>query len=111
MVWEALCWLWDLRCSGVILNKCLKRLSGFFVEFYYNLPSCLLGWVLGVFFQSPPFFAVGLILVASCPGGTASNVIAYLAKANVALSVTMTTVSTLAAIIMTPLLTSYLSGS
>jgi BASS family bile acid:Na+ symporter len=70
-----------------------------------------LGWVLGILFQLPPFFAVGLILVASCPGGTASNVIAYLAKANVALSVTMTTVSTLAAIIMTPLLTSYLSGS
>ena len=70
-----------------------------------------LGWVLGIFFQLPPFFAVGLILVASCPGGTASNVIAYLAQANVALSVTMTTVSTLAAIIMTPLLTSYLSGS
>ena len=70
-----------------------------------------LGWVLGILFQLPPFFAVGLILVASCPGGTASNVIAYLAKANVALSVTMTSVSTLAAIIMTPLLTSYLSGS
>jgi BASS family bile acid:Na+ symporter len=69
-------------------------------------------WVLcGILFQLPPFFAVGLILVASCPGGTASNVIAYLAKANVALSVTMTTFSTLVAIIMTPLLTSYLSGS
>lgn len=70
-----------------------------------------LGWVLGILFQLPPFFAVGLILVSCCPGGTASNVIAYLAKANVALSVTMTTISTLVAIIMTPLLTSYLSGS
>jgi BASS family bile acid:Na+ symporter len=70
-----------------------------------------LGWILGILFQLPPFFAVGLILVSCCPGGTASNVIAYLAKANVALSVTMTTVSTLVAIVMTPLLTSYLSGS
>ena len=70
-----------------------------------------LGWILAILFDLPPFFAIGLILVASCPGGTASNVIVYLAKANVALSVTMTTISTLAAIIMTPLLTSYLSGS
>ena len=59
----------------------------------------------------PPFFAVGLILVACCPGGTASNVIAYLAKANVALSVAMTTCSTFGAILLTPLLTATLSGS
>ena len=52
-----------------------------------------------------------MILVACCPGGTASNVIAYLAKANVALSVAMTTCSTLAAIILTPLLTASFSGS
>jgi BASS family bile acid:Na+ symporter len=71
----------------------------------------LLGWGLGILFELPPFFAVGLILVACCPGGTASNVIAYLAKANVALSVAMTTCSTLAAIILTPLLTASFSGS
>ncbi len=70
-----------------------------------------LGWILGVLFELPPFFAVGLILVSSCPGGTASNVIVYLANANVPLSVAMTTISTLIAIILTPLLTSYLSGS
>jgi BASS family bile acid:Na+ symporter len=73
------------------------------------MPS--LGWGLGKVFDLPPFFAVGLILVSCCPGGTASNVIAYLAKANVALSVCMTTVSTLAAILLTPYLTSQLSGS
>lgn len=71
----------------------------------------LLGWGLGILFHLPPFFAVGLILVACCPGGTASNVIAFLAKANVALSVAMTTCSTLAAIVLTPLLTTLLSGS
>lgn len=70
-----------------------------------------LGWGLAILFELPPFFAVGLILVASCPGGTASNVIAYLAEANLALSVTMTTISTIASVVMTPLLTSYLSGS
>ncbi len=62
-------------------------------------------------FELPPFFAVGLILVACCPGGTASNVIAYLAKANVALSVAMTSCSTFGAIFLTPVLTASLSGS
>jgi len=55
--------------------------------------------------------AVGLILVGSCPGGTASNVIAYLARANLALSVIMTTVSTILAIVATPLLTKVLAGT
>lgn len=71
----------------------------------------LLGWGLGILFELPPFFAVGLILVACCPGGTASNVIAYLANANLALSVAMTTCSTLGAILLTPVLTASLSGS
>ena len=71
----------------------------------------ILGWGLAQLFELPPLFAVGMILVASCPGGTASNVIAYLAKAEVALSVSMTACSTLAAVIMTPFLTLQLSGS
>lgn len=54
--------------------------------------------------------AVGLILVACCPGGTASNVVTYLARANLALSVTMTLASTLIATIATPLLTGWLAG-
>lgn len=69
------------------------------------------GLLLADFFQLPKMLAVGLILVASCPGGTASNVVAFLARANVALSVTMTAISTLLAIVMTPLLTDYLVGS
>ena len=69
------------------------------------------GWLLGVLFNLPPYFAVGLILVSCCPGGTASNVIVYLAKANVALSVAMTTCSTIFAIFLTPTLTAFLSGS
>lgn len=71
----------------------------------------LLGWAIAFLFELPPFFAVGLILVSCCPGGTASNVIVYLAKADVALSVSMTALSTLSAIIATPILTSFLSGS
>ena len=57
-----------------------------------------------------PEFAAGLILVACCPGGTASNVVCYLARANVALSVSMTMCSTFAAIALTPLLTKWLVG-
>jgi BASS family bile acid:Na+ symporter len=55
--------------------------------------------------------AVGLILVACCPGGTASNIVAYLGRGNVALSVAMTMVSTLAAVVLTPFLTGELAGA
>ena len=57
-----------------------------------------------------PGLAVGLVLVACCPGGTASNVISYLARADLALSVTMTMASTLIAVVATPLLTGWLAG-
>lgn len=70
-----------------------------------------LGWSLGKVFQLDTPFAVGLILVSCCPGGTASNVVAYLARANVCLSVVMTMASTFAAVAMTPLLTSWLAGT
>ncbi|MGZ4980121.1 MAG: bile acid:sodium symporter family protein [Methylobacter sp.] len=55
--------------------------------------------------------AIGLILVGACPGGTASNVITYLARANVALSVLLTMCSTFAAVVLTPLLTEWLAGA
>ena len=69
-----------------------------------------LGWGLGVAFDLPAPLAAGLILVSCCPGGTASNVISFLARADVALSVTMTAVSTLLAVLMTPFLTAALAG-
>lgn len=58
-----------------------------------------------------PGLAVGLILVACCPGGTASNIVTYIARGNVALSVAMTMASTLAAVVLTPLLTGWLAGA
>jgi bile acid:Na+ symporter, BASS family len=70
-----------------------------------------LGWAAGRLFSLETPFAVGLILVACCPGGTASNVVTYLARANVCLSVVMTMCSTFAAVLMTPLLTSWLAGT
>ena len=51
----------------------------------------------------PPSISLGMILVAACPGGNLSNIITYLARGNCAISVSMTAVSTIAAIIMTPL--------
>ncbi len=70
-----------------------------------------LGWAAATLFALPTPLAVGVILVGCCPGGTASNVVCYLARANVALSVVLTTLSTFAAIVMTPLLTQLLAGT
>jgi bile acid:Na+ symporter, BASS family len=61
-------------------------------------------------FDLPPALAAGLILVGSCPGGTASNVMTFLAKGDVALSVTMTSCSTIVAVGATPYLMSWLAG-
>ena len=64
----------------------------------------LLAWVLSRVFSLDEALAVGVVLVGCCPGGTASNVITYLAKGDLALSVGMTGVSTLLAPFLTPLL-------
>ncbi|MBL62551.1 MAG: transporter [Opitutae bacterium] len=69
-----------------------------------------LGWGIAHLFHFSEGMAVGLILVSCCPGGTASNVVAFLARADVALSVSMTMVSTIAAVFMTPLLTKFYAG-
>ncbi|MDO7198341.1 bile acid:sodium symporter family protein [Acinetobacter pittii] len=61
-----------------------------------------LAYVLCKLFNLAPEIAVGVILVGCCPGGTASNVITYMAKGNVALSVACTSVSTLLAPVLTP---------
>lgn len=70
----------------------------------------LIGWFIAWALKLEPGFAVGIILVASCPGGMASNMITFLAGANVALSVVLTMASTLLAFIFTPLWTSTLAG-
>lgn len=71
----------------------------------------LAGFAIARVLALEPGLAVGLILVACCPGGTASNVVAFLARGNVALSVAMTMASTLAAVVLTPLLTGWLAGA
>ncbi|TAM12403.1 MAG: bile acid:sodium symporter family protein [Nevskiaceae bacterium] len=72
------------------------------VAHYAIMPS--LAFVLAVAFRLPPDLAVGVILVGCCPSGTASNVMTYLARGNVALSVAVSTLSTVLAPILTPLL-------
>ncbi len=70
----------------------------------------LLALLLTKAFSLPPDIALGVVLVGCCPGGTASNVITYLSKGDLSLSVAMTTVSTLLAPFLTPFLTWALIG-
>lgn len=70
---------------------------------YILMPG--IAWLLAVLLGLPVLLATGLILVGACPGGTASNVICYLARGNVALSISLTAVSTLLAALLTPLIT------
>lgn len=71
----------------------------------------LMAWLLTKLFALPEELALGVILVGCCPGGTSSNVITYLAKGDLALSVGMTACSTLLAPLMTPFLVWFLAGT
>lgn len=82
-------------------------LIGVFLQFLI-MPSLAVGLVF--LFGFEPEIAAGIILIGSCPGGVASNLMAYLARGNVALSVTMTSCSTLLSPVMTPLLMKVLAG-
>lgn len=68
---------------------------------FLALPA--LTWVLTLLLEPQPSVALGMILVAACPGGNISNFISHLAKGNTALSVSLTAVSTLGAMLMTPI--------
>ncbi|MGF9660314.1 bile acid:sodium symporter family protein [Arthrobacter crystallopoietes] len=92
---------------ALVVRQPLPVLLGVVAQ-YVIMP--LLGLGVSLLLQLPPALAAGVILVGCAPGGTASNVVTYLAKGNVALSVTMTSVSTLLAPVFTPLLTLWLAG-
>lgn len=70
----------------------------------------LVGFTLAKSFGFPPEIAAGIILIGSVPSGVTSNVLAFIAKANMPLSVTIATISTLIAPIMTPFLMKLLAG-
>ncbi|KAG6529375.1 probable sodium/metabolite cotransporter BASS1, chloroplastic [Zingiber officinale] len=76
---------------------------------YTIMPS--LGATVSIALGLKPSLAVGLILLACCPGGTASNVVTLIAQGDVPLSIVMTVCSTLAAVFLTPLLTKLLAGT
>lgn len=76
---------------------------------YVIMPG--VGFSLAKLFNFPPEIAAGIILVGCCPSGLASNVMCYLAKGNLALSVSVTTISTMVAPFLTPLLMRLLGGS
>jgi bile acid:Na+ symporter, BASS family len=122
MLWFGKEWIfWSLAASmlgmGLTLSvddfKAVGKMPGAvalgFGAQYTIMPLC--GWLVATLMQLETGLAVGIILVASCPGGMASNMISYLARANVALSVVLTICSTVLAFFFTPMWTSLLAGS
>ncbi len=121
MLWFNSDWVfWSLAASmlgmGLTLNladfKAIARMPGSValggIAQYSIMP--LVGWSTATMLGLEAGLAVGIILVASCPGGMASNMIAYLARANLALSVVLTLCSTMLAFVFTPMWTSALAG-
>jgi bile acid:Na+ symporter, BASS family len=92
-------------------NNVLKMPKGIIVGIvcHYTIMP-LIGFGIANLFNFPSEIAAGIILVGCCPSGLASNVMSYLARANLALSVSVTTVSTLLAPFVTPLLMRLLGG-
>ena len=122
MLWFDAPWIfWSLAASmlGMGLSLSLDDFRGLgqlgrgilvgVVAQYTIMP--LAGWGVAKALGLETGLAVGIILVASCPGGMASNMIAYLARANVALSIVLTLASTLLAFALTPLWTRLLAGA
>lgn len=90
----------NLSDFRIVAKKPLPVLTGVIAQFVI-MP--LAAFVIALVLQLPPEIAAGLVLVGACPGGTASNVMVYLAKGDLPVSVAMTTVSTLLAPLLTPL--------
>lgn len=67
----------------------------------------LLGFAVAAILSLPPALAVGIVIIAACPGGATSNVITFLARGNVALSITLTAIASLATIVTLPLFVNY----
>jgi BASS family bile acid:Na+ symporter len=122
MLWFGKEWIfWSLAASmlgmGLTLSledfKAIAKMPGAvalgFGAQYTIMPLC--GWLVATLLRLEPGLAVGIILVGSCPGGMASNMISYLARANVALSVVLTMCSTILAFFFTPMWTSLLAGN
>jgi bile acid:Na+ symporter, BASS family len=100
-----------LTLSGSDFKEVFKRPKDVaigVIGHYVIMP--LVAYLLAIGLHLPPEIAIGVILVGSCPSGTASNVMTFLAKGDVALAVSIATVSTLLAPFVTPFLISVLAG-
>jgi len=96
--------LWDF-------GRVIKMPKGVFVGVVCQFSIMpFVGWGIAKAFNFPPEIAAGVVLIGSCPSGLASNVMSYLAKANLALSITLTAVATILAPIMTPFFMKVLGG-
>ena len=121
LVWFSGPWIfWGLACVMLGMGLSLKptdfsgivrmprwTLMGLGFQF---LLMPLTGWLVARVMGLSTDLTLGLMILASCPGGIASNMVAYLARANVALSVVMTMTSTLCSFVMTPLWCEWLAG-
>ncbi|MFW8590397.1 bile acid:sodium symporter family protein [Glaciecola sp. 2405UD65-10] len=67
----------------------------------------LLAFAIAVFFSASPEIAIGLMILAACPGGTTSNLFAHIAKANLALSISLTAITTVICVFTTPFLIAF----
>jgi bile acid:Na+ symporter, BASS family len=97
-----------LTLSWEDFSRVLKMPKAIFIGVglqYTLMPG--LGYALALAFNLPIDFVIGLVLVACCPGGTASNVVCFIGKTHVTLSVSLTTCSTLLAVLLTPFLTTW----
>ena len=90
-----------------ILRRPVDILIGVVAQFTIMPP---VAFALTKIFNLPPELAIGVILVGTCPGGTASNIMTYLARGDVALSVSISLTTTVLAPVVTPLLTLLLAG-
>jgi BASS family bile acid:Na+ symporter len=91
-----------------VLKTPVPVFIGIFLQ-YLIMPSLAVSLVF--FFNFEPAISAGIILIGCCPGGVASNVMSYLARGNVALSVVMTAISTFVSFVITPFLMKVLAGS
>jgi len=101
-----------LTLTGSDFLRVLREPRGIFLGVLAQFTIMpLVAFALAYLLDLPPQLAAGVILLGCCPGGTASNVITYLARGDVPLSVSMTSVSTVLAPLVTPLLMLVLAGS
>ncbi len=97
----------DLKDFALVLKRPLDVFIGACAQFVI-MPG--LAYLIASAFNLDPALTAGVVLVGTCPGGTSSNVITFMSKGDIALSVTMTSVSTVLSPILTPFITYQLIG-